>query len=77
MKTLYLISFGGQFSEGYASCEGTIEQLALEWFWTDWDGKRTPVRVTVDFESMEVTVYDLGIEDGSIVYDLHKFEAAE
>jgi hypothetical protein len=69
-----LISFEEQFSEGYATCEGDIKRLALDWFWTDWEGKRTLVRVTSDFEDMTVTVHDSEIENGSITYDLHKFE---
>lgn len=76
MNTIYLISYSSgktvDFSAAHATDEESIKQLALEWYWTGWEGERGQVEVNVDMDKRTVTVYDRNGYD-SITYDIHTF----
>lgn len=75
--TIYLISFSSDskfnVSTDYATDEKGIKQLALDWYWTDWDGEKIPVHVNLNMDKMQVSVYDKADIDFFITYDIITF----
>jgi hypothetical protein len=71
MKYLYIITYEKiHRSSGYATDESGIRALALEWYWTGWEGRKTDVGVILDMEAMTVSV---GEHNDAITYDILRF----
>ncbi len=72
MNTLYLIGYYRDISTDYATDFNGIKLLALDWYWTGWEGEKCRVEVNVDIDNKTVTVYDPS-DDESIDYDIITF----